>query len=49
MKSGEMELTMKTSSANTMGVAEILFGSIMATASIYAAWCAVSLIILVLG
>lgn len=49
MNAGEMEMTMKTTNQNTMGVAEILFGSIMATASIYAAWCAVSLIILVLS
>ncbi len=49
MNTGNMEMTMQNSNSNTMSVSEILFGSIMATASLYAAWCAVSLIILVVS
>ena len=46
MNSAQMEMTMENTNSNKMSVSEILFGSVMATASIYAAWCAVSLIIL---
>lgn len=49
MNTGNMEMTMENSNSTTMSIPEILFGSIMATASIYAAWCAVSLIILVVS
>ena len=49
MKSTAMETTMKNSNANKMSVSEVLFGSIMATTSIYAAWCATSLIILIIS
>lgn len=47
MNTDKKEMTMKNADSNPMRVSEFLFGCIMATASIYAAWCAVSLIRLV--
>ena len=49
MNPREMEMTMENSNSNKMSVSEVLFGSIMATTSIYAAWCAASLLILILS
>ncbi len=46
MNSEQMGMAIQNTNSNKMSVSEIIFGSIMATAAIYATWCAVSLIIL---
>jgi len=49
METNKMEITMNNNNSNEMTLPEIIFGSIMATASIYAVWCTVSLIILAIS